>query len=382
MIGRVANKLNEIRQARARKHRYGAAFDPGAAERLLLVTLPERIPGSQIFPFHFYAGDLRAAYGADVSELHLEDFLSGARKVTGASVVAFQTGFDLDEDLRDRILARIRETSPDARVVYLDWFAPTDLRFAAMLGAHVDLYVKKHLLRDRSHYGQETFGDTNLMDYYGRRAGLDHEPVRFAIPEGFFDKLMVGPSFATADFILPTLDRATLPAGDRPIDLHARIAVGGTPWYQFMRGECDAAARALKQGPEGLNVVTGTGIRHDQFLAELRSSKVCFSAFGYGEVCWRDYEAIQNGAVLLKQDMSHMETRPDVFVPGETYVPVRWDLADFEDKVRALVADPKRCAEIARNALDVLTDYARNGGFVKQMAPLFGGSRETRGKTG
>jgi len=368
MYGRVSHKLKKVIRARDRKSRYGGAFDPAATERLLLVTVPERIPGSQIFPFHFYRDALRAAYDADVSELHLEAFLSGEREVRGASVVAFQTEYGLDEALRDRILARIRETSPDARVVYLDWFAPTDLRYAALLGPHVDLYVKKHVLRDRSQYGVETFGDTNLMEYYGRRAGLEHERVRFAMPDGFLDKLMVGPSFATADFILPTLDKAAVPKGERPIDLHARIAVGGTPWYQFMRAECHAASEALT----GLNVVTGVGIRHDQFLAELRSSKVCFSAFGYGEVCWRDYEAIQNGAVLLKQDMSHVETLPDIFVAHETYVPVRWDLADFEEIVRGLIADPERCQEIARNALDVLTAYARGNGFVKQMAPLFG----------
>ncbi len=228
--------------------------------------------------------------------------------------------------------------------------------------------MKKHVLRDRSQYGQETFGDTNLMDYYGRKNGLDHAPMRFAIPEGFLDKLMVGPSFATADFILPTLDKAEVPAGKRPIDLHARIAIGGTPWYQAMRQECHDAAAALT----GLNVVTGVGIRHDQFLAELRSSKICFSAFGYGEVCWRDYEAIQNGAVLLKQDMSHIETLPDVFVADETYVPVRWDLSDLDDKVRELVADPDRCRRIAQNALDVLTRYARDKAFVDQVAPIFG----------
>ena len=282
--------------------------------------------------------------------------------------------YGLDEALRDRLLARVRETSPGARIVYLDWFAPTDLRYAELLGDHVDLYVKKHLLRDRSHYGVETFGDTTLMDYYGHKHGLDHEPVRFAIPDGFLEKLVVGPSFATADFILPTLDRAEVPKGERPIDLHARIAVEGTPWYQAMRAECHDAADALT----GLNVVTGVGIRHDQFLAELRGSKICFSAFGYGEVCWRDYEAIQNGAVLLKQDMSHVETLPDVFVANETYVPVRWDLADFEDQVRGLLADPERCARIAQNALDVLTRYARNKAFVDQVAPIFGIVAKTR----
>ncbi|MEZ5768232.1 MAG: glycosyltransferase [Paracoccaceae bacterium] len=378
MFARVSHKLNKMRRERERNRRYGAAFNPAARERLLLVTLPERIPGSQVFPFHFYREALRGIHGADISEVHLDAFLSGETTVTGATVVAFQTEYDLDEALRDRILARIRETSPGARVVYLDWFAPTDLRFAALLGPHVDLYVKKHVLRDRSQYGQETFGDTNLMDYYGRANGLDHSPVRFPIPDGFLDKLVVGPSFATADFILPTLDRAELPKGPRPIDLHARIAVGGTPWYQTMRAQCHEASVALTQGPSKLNVVTGTGIRHDQFLAELRTSKICFSAFGYGEVCWRDYEAIQNGAVLLKQDMSHVETLPDVFVADETYVPVRWDLSDFEDKVRVLLADPDRCARIAQNALDVLTDWARDRAFVDQVAPIFGATQHRR----
>jgi len=374
VFGRVSLKLNRILRKRDRARRHGAAFDPGAQERLLLVTIPERIPGSQIFPFQFYRDALKARYRADISELHLDEFLAGTRTVTGATVVAFQTEYGLDEALRDRVLTRIRETSPGARIVYLDWFAPTDLRYAELLGPHVDLYVKKHLLRDRSQYGQETFGDTNLMDFYGRKHGLDHDPVRFGIPDGFLDKLVVGPSFATADFILPTLDKAEVPKGDRPIDLHARIAVGGTPWYQAMRAECHAAAEALT----GLNVITGTGIRHDQFLAELRSSKICFSAFGYGEVCWRDYEAIQNGAVLLKQDMSHVETLPDVFVAGKTYVPVRWDLTDFEDTIRGLLAEPDRCAEIAQNALDVLTRYATEKVFVDQVAPLFGVTRTVR----
>ncbi|MEZ5722785.1 MAG: hypothetical protein R3D59_15130 [Paracoccaceae bacterium] len=247
MFARVSHKLNKMRRERERNRRYGAAFNPAARERLLLVTLPERIPGSQVFPFHFYREALRGIHGADISEVHLDAFLSGETTVTGATVVAFQTEYDLDEALRDRILARIRETSPGARVVYLDWFAPTDLRFAALLGPHVDLYVKKHVLRDRSQYGQETFGDTNLMDYYGRANGLDHSPVRFPIPDGFLDKLVVGPSFATADFILPTLDRAELPKGPRPIDLHARIAVGGTPWYQTMRAQCHEASVALTQ---------------------------------------------------------------------------------------------------------------------------------------
>jgi hypothetical protein len=148
--------------------------------------------------------------------------------------------------------------------------------------------------------------------------------------------------------------------------MHARLAMAGTPWYQRMRGECVAA---LDRVPD-LQVVSGTGVGHVAYMRELRASKVCFSPFGYGEVCWRDYEAILSGAVLLKPDMSHIETDPDVFVAGETYMPVRWDLADFEVQVRRLIASPELRAELAGNAFAVLRDYLRSGRFVDRMGAL------------
>ena len=52
------------------------------------------------------------------------------------------------------------------------------------------------------------------------------------------------------------------------------------------------------------------------------------SPFGWGELCLRDYEAVLGGALLLKPDMSHLETWPDVFVPHDTYAPFDWDATD------------------------------------------------------
>ena len=62
-------------------------------------------------------------------------------------------------------------------------------------------------------------------------------------------------------------------------------------------------------------------------------SKITISPFGYGEVCFRDYEAILAKSLLIKPDMSHIETWPDVYVPFVTYVPVKWDLSDLKDKI-------------------------------------------------
>lgn len=366
----LANRLRlYTRRRRAEKARARAMAAPfsGADARLLLVSQPERIPQSQIYPFHHYAADLKRLYGAEVREADTWAVLRGETPAaTGASVVAFQTPFDIAEGDLQRLVGLLRDQNPGARIVCLDWFAPTDLRNAARMDPLVDLYVKKHLLRDRAAYGRPTRGDTNLTDYFDRRYGIDEPEQCFPVPAGFFDKLVLGPSFATAPNILPAL-LGRMPRGPRPIDLHGRFAVGGTPWYQGMRAEAEAALGRL----DGLAVLKGEGVPLPTFMVEMSRSKLAFSPFGYGEVCWRDYEAVMAGAVLLKPDMSHVETAPDIFRAWETYVPVAWDLSDFDAVVRRVAADEPLRRRIAGNAFGLLHDWLRSDAFARAMAPLF-----------
>lgn len=364
---RIRKFLDRRRADRFRRQAMAQPFSPGARSRLLLVTQPERLPQSQIYPFHHYAPDFRRLYGTEIREADLGDMLAGRPVAArGATVVAFQTPFDVSDTELARLFDRLRDDHPGARIACLDWFAPTDLRNAARMDGTVDLYVKKHVLRDRGAYGRPTLGDTNLTDHYARRLNLPEPEVRFAIPPGFLDKLVVGPSFVTAPTILPDLLHSPPSFQGRHIDLHARFDVNGTPWYSAMRAEADAAAAALS----GMTVVRGMGVHIAQFLSELRHSKICFSPFGYGEVCWRDFEAVISGAVVLKPDMSHIETDPDIFVPWETYVPLAWDLSDLSDVLRRLLGDAPLRERIASQAFDRLRTWVASDGFARQMAPL------------
>lgn len=363
---RLKRKFDTALHSRRRRGAYRRPFSGNTSRRLLLLSIGARIPQSQIFPFHHYAGDFRGALDTEIREVEIADYIAGhATGPRDATTVCFQTEFDIPDDDLARTIAAIREKNPAARLVYLDWFAPTDLRMAHRL-PDIDIYVTKHLLRDRARYNGPVYGDTTLMEYYGRKFGLTHEETCFPIPQGFWNKLHLGPSFVTADFMLSAFASGHMPTGPRPIDLHARIAVSGSPWYEAMRAECLTAA----EGVSDIRTITGTGIGHHQFISELRQSKLCFSPFGYGEVCWRDFEAVLTGAVLLKQDMHHVETDPDIFIPNETYVPLRWDLSDFEEKTRWMTADTKARDRIARQAFERLHDYAASGRFAAQMAPL------------
>ena len=56
----------------------------------------------------------------------------------------------------------------------------------------------------------------------------------------------------------------------------------------------------------------------------------------------RDFEIFINGSLLIKPDMSHLETYPNFYKPMETFVPTRWDFEDLEDKILDLINDKKK----------------------------------------
>ncbi len=357
----------------AARQRPGAAahFSPGARRRLLLVSRPDAICQSQIHPFHFYQDTLRERWGWEVREIGLETLLAEPELAPrGADLVCFQAWIDQTPPQQRAIVALLREHHPAARIALLDPCAPTDLRFAAAVGSEIDFYVKKHVLRDLDAYDRPTHGDTNLTHWYGDYYGEPLPETHFALPAGFRDKLLVGPSFVTAPYMLPRFFAvAQAPAGGtRRYDLHARLGgIGSKSWYEKMRTQAFERVRGLKN----VSVTPQGFVNKRAYMRELGQSRICFSPFGYGEVCWRDYEAVFSGALLVKPDMSHLVTEPDVFVPHETYVPIRWDFDDLDDVVASFLGDDRRRLEIVHNAWDAMHRYARGGHFVDQLARLF-----------
>ncbi|MEP6504464.1 MAG: glycosyltransferase family 1 protein, partial [Betaproteobacteria bacterium] len=179
-------------------------FSPGARRKLLLVSRPDPICQSQIFPFHFYRRALYERWGYEVLEIGLATLLAEPDKAPkGADVVCFQAWIDQTPQDQRAIVALLRQQHPAARIALLDPCAPTDLRFAAAVGSEVDFYVKKHVLRDLGAYDRPTRGDTNLSDWYGAHYGDRLPESYFELPPGFKDKLLVGPSFVTAPYMLP-----------------------------------------------------------------------------------------------------------------------------------------------------------------------------------
>jgi hypothetical protein len=356
----------------------GRSFAPGRGRRVLLIFIDHRLALQQFYPFFHYESLFRRV-GIGFRAMSFRS-LADAREMPDADAYFVQYPDLMPSSELSDFLARIRRTYANAPIAFFDWFAPTDLRFADSVEPYVTAYAKKALLRDRSAYLQQTNGHTLLEDYYAKRLRVPTSPPPEWSANGHvIDRLTPAPAFWADASYLGKFERLKRPPvdADRDIDLHIRMATTGTPWYSAMRQEAVAAALALA---DNVRLSPSQMTDYRSYMKELRRSRLCFSPFGYGEICWRDYEAILSGAVLVKPDMGHAECVPDIYRPDETYISVRWDLMDLPQKVEQALADPAKMHRIALRAFEVVKRHLEGDLIVLWAERLLNGvAPERRG---
>lgn len=289
--------------------------------------------------------------------------------LSNVSHLCIQTHYDIAADDYRALTQKLLSKSPEAKIIHFDLTAPADLRQAGQTFGHADLFVKKHVLKDHGVYSHETIGMTNLSDHYARSFGIEKERHKIDIPEGFFETLEIGPTFFT-EFGMRRAFEFGSPddwPDDRHIDVHARFGMTGLDWYVAMREQ----ARAALDEASSFKILKEFPVPLSKYIDEMAHSKICFSPFGYGEICWRDFEALSVGALLIKPDVSHIDLRPNVLIPNETYVPIKWDCSDLAEKIAYYVERPDERLEIARNGFEKLQTYFRERSFEAHFEQIF-----------
>lgn len=330
----------------------------------LLITARHELAETQIYPFYYYRPYLKRHEVEHVEmplsclvEIMTDPIESRPPPNRNIRRIFFQHGFMMSDNAVTEILDELATVFPEAKIAFMDWFAPLHIRYAGCTAPYIDTYIKKQVYRDFGQFSRPTIGDTNLNDYYARRFQINDEPMQYSPPTDFESKLSLGSNFGLSPQMVDYFLDSPPAQEKRDIDLHARIAVNGVAWYKAMRQEAKDAVEQLQKTRSELSVAAQGRVRRYKFFAEMQRSKLCFSPFGYGEVCWRDYEAFATGALLLKPDMEHISVTPEVFAPGKTYVSLRWDLEDFEDKVDYYLKHEDERRAICNEAFRVNRDF-------------------------
>lgn len=276
------------------------------------------------------------------------------------------------------VLERLRErTAGKTRLILLDHYAQTSTPLFSLL-PYVDRYAKRQVLKDASLYRQSFRGGYIFTDYFSQRFEFDLDGWHFGsvLPSGEEDKLVhawnlgVRASYRRRLWLNRLLPR---PWHKRRYDINGRLGLADPnrkrEWYQAYRLLAIQQVERLA----GRRRVTGAErVSPRAYLRELRDSRIVFSPFGWGELCYRDFEAVCSGALLLKPSMTHVRTSPDIFIEHQTYVPLKWDFSDFDEQVEHYLTHPEEAQSIARRAQEVLTNYFKQGGFVADLKRSLG----------
>jgi hypothetical protein len=263
------------------------------------------------------------------------------------------------------LLQKIREKCN--KVIWMDLTASTGTTYFQVM-PFVDRYWKKQLLKDLSLYENKFYGERIYTDYYKHYLNIDNESTYTVEPlkEDVKSKvdlswnLGLGPN--STNIRISNLMRLTpwdikkkfnlkyklnfhLPSNERAYSICFR----GTRKYSKHALSFQRIKIIEKLKLRGIETEP---LSYRKYLNEIKNSLIAVSPFGYGELCYRDFEIILAGALLFKPSMEHLRTYPDIYVKNKTYVPFEWDFRDFDEKIDDLINNPDMVKEISSAAMD------------------------------
>lgn len=249
-------------------------------------------------------------------------------------------------DEKFRVLSRLRETN--GRVVYLDQSDGTGRTDFSVM-EYVSLYAKRHLLREPDHYTQSQWvGDVGHA-YYSDLLGIgtSGEATLTALARRDFGKVRLSWGFHHSVYPIPNKvgrlisqkwphpPRIPGPTYPKLPEREERLSHTGAFFFGKDDGPIGKSRRLAREhiARAGGAVLVGQ-ISKREFHRLLGSVAIGVSPFGYGEMCFRDFELAMTGRFLAKPSVDHLVTYPQILKERKNYLPLSWDPRVWADEIR------------------------------------------------
>ena len=94
----------------------------------------------------------------------------------------------------------------------------------------------------------------------------------------------------------------------------------------------------------------------------LMNSKISIGCFGWGEICYREFEATRMGTAFAYPNLQYIETWPNIFVDGKTYKSYELDFSNLQETIEFLLDNKQSRNEMVYNSQEILNGiYSNNG---------------------
>ena len=252
----------------------------------------------------------------------------------------------------------------------------------------VDVYAKSQVLKNRKYYQEDHVTGILHRDYLIEKFGVkdnkiakgpisekDSLKIRVAWRQAYRHKNRLNrlPFLGRVSRYLPPrmlsyqTTQPNLIQRDKVLQYHVRTWEDNPPIYWWREQTKKQLLQVLKKHPD-YKLITSGHVPLNKYLKELENCPVTISPFGLNEFCLRDIWAFVSGSLLFKPSLDHVESFPDYYQDGDTYISHAWDFSDFEEKLDDILSHPQLYEDIAREGQSRFIKVIQDGaGFARQF---------------
>ena len=313
-----------------------------------------------LYPLVKYKKILKVEFGITL------DFINNINKISSDIIILSSRWFSdiwLTQGVSHILKLLNRVKSNTSKVIWYDISDSTGTTHFMLL-PYVDLYLKNQIFSNKQNYLNKYYGSRIYSDFIYNKfqiqdsnEGDDH--LNFIPEQCLLHKIKCGWNsgisyfgdkrhiqnylFSKNPYILKLFkNKWVSPGSQKSIPVSCRL---GTNYSRQTISE--SRHIILRQLNDLLPIAK---ISHKSYYKELKQSIAAVSPFGLGEISLRDFEVTINGAAMIKQDMSHLETWPNLWIKDKTYLDFKWDMSDIREKVEFAIENTDIMRELAHNA--------------------------------
>jgi hypothetical protein len=337
----------------------------------------------QLHPFTLFKKELRDA-GYNVIRKHArtcQEISNLTKDLEQPDIIAIRP--DWTENPNDvlNLCKNLRDNYFDSKIIMIDPFDQSSSRFFESL-PYLNAMVKYLSLKDKklylADYAAGVYAVQKLKDDFGVSPSDDWS-VRSTVEKGQEHKIVTG-SFCIEPKLIKKIkspiNKWLLGMKDKNISLFCHMSCGkrdDLEWYGKHRVKAVEQLKKLSRYNISVEAeyLGEPRISSKEYVKRLKASKLVYSPLGWGEVTMRAYEALANQSLLVQPDISHLDMFPNIFVPNETYIPVKWDLTDLAEKSEYYMTHEAEAAEIVTKAREAFLNEFTADRFISRFERIF-----------
>ncbi len=282
----------------------------------------------------------------------------------------------------------------------LIWFDLTDsagtTQFEVM--PYVKKYIKGQIYKNKELYKKKLFRNRHFSDYYQKKFKLEkHTEFNFhVLDSNYKSKLLLGWNLGVGNFFdiikynysqkficmakfafvkeKKELFNYTLKNREplkKKFDLFFKLSIRKKNEKKSIHFQREYVEDLLKKKYD-LDILKKK-MSHKKYLLNLMNSKISVGCFGWGEICYREFEATKMGTAFIYPNLDHINTWPNLFIDGLTYKSYNLDFTNLQDSIEFLIENKDVREKMIYNSQKILNDvYSEVGlnyilNFLKRL---------------